>query len=418
MTKPSSTIDSGVPSLHFPGGPLSCAERDKLLQTASELVPALRERATETNKLRRLPDETVSDLRRLGLLDLTRPREYGGYEVDQQTLMDVIAELARGCASTAWVTAIVNTAGFIAGSGLPAEACKELFESKKSACAIFNSRKGGVAREVEGGYIVDIGEWPWGSGSQVSDWAILRIMLMGDNGKPVDAGLALVPMSDLTILDEWHTTAMRGTASNVVCAENVFIPKNRVGRFKRLLTGDHLSEVDDIYRTPWLATVFLGLGPVGLGLARAALEVFKKKVDGKPMAFTNQRNRAEMSRTHICVGKAQQKIDAACMLIRRAAATLDYWRLEGEQAPLDDRLRVRSDLGGCAELSNDVVKMLYQEAGASCIMESDPLAIIARDINAVVMHGANNPATNTELYGAALMGQAPMCQQFGPILMA
>ena len=38
-------------------------ERDALVERARALVPALRERAAETNKLRRLPDRTLADFR-------------------------------------------------------------------------------------------------------------------------------------------------------------------------------------------------------------------------------------------------------------------------------------------------------------------------------------------------------------------
>jgi alkylation response protein AidB-like acyl-CoA dehydrogenase len=399
------------------GGPAS-PDRDDLIARAAALVPLLRERAADVQELRRLPESTVDDLHASGLLKLTRPREFGGFEVDQQTLADVIAELATGCGSTAWVVAIVNAASFIGGAGLPAAGSREMFASGEPACSAFSCRKGGEARPVEGGYLIEEGEWPWASGSQIAGWAVPRATLLNADGKPVDSALFLAPMSDLEVLDEWNTVAMRGTASNVLRAENLFVPEHRVGRVSRVLTGEHLGDVPECFRSPWISTIFLGLGPVGLGLARAALEYYIERVDGKPLAFTSVTDRGDLGRTHAIVGEASQYIDAASMLIHRGAAILDLWRVRGEQAPLADRLRIRADLGMSVSFTNRAIKMLYEDVGASAIMQRDPLSIVARDAEAVVMHGANNPATNLALYGAAVMGKAPAVPQFGPILMA
>ena len=77
--------------------------REELIANAANLVPVLRERAIKTEELRRIPDETIADIKEAGLWRILRPVCYGGYITDFGAMVDVSIELGRGCASTAWV---------------------------------------------------------------------------------------------------------------------------------------------------------------------------------------------------------------------------------------------------------------------------------------------------------------------------
>src|ERR1700759_5624033 len=75
---------------------------EQALDAAREMVPRLRERAAQAEQLRRTPDESVRELQSSGLMRAPQPRRVGGSEMDWVVLVDVSAELARGCPSTAW----------------------------------------------------------------------------------------------------------------------------------------------------------------------------------------------------------------------------------------------------------------------------------------------------------------------------
>ena len=68
--------------------------RDELLASARALLPALRERARETELLRRVPEDTISDLQAAGLFKVLQPASYGGYEADLATFFDVVMTLS------------------------------------------------------------------------------------------------------------------------------------------------------------------------------------------------------------------------------------------------------------------------------------------------------------------------------------
>ncbi len=80
---------------------MSGLTRETMLQRARDLVPVLRERAAETERLRRIPDATIGDLHDNGLLRILQPARVGGGEFDYGLMVEVSAELGRGCGSTA-----------------------------------------------------------------------------------------------------------------------------------------------------------------------------------------------------------------------------------------------------------------------------------------------------------------------------
>src|SRR5262249_46115238 len=81
---------------------------------AAELRPLLARNAAQTERDRRLPQENIDALEAANLFKLMTPRRRGGYGVPLAAALSAHAELAKGCASTAWVTMIVGTCLWLA----------------------------------------------------------------------------------------------------------------------------------------------------------------------------------------------------------------------------------------------------------------------------------------------------------------
>src|SRR5215475_5883978 len=82
------------------------AKGAELLSRARELVPPFRKRAAEAEKLRRIPPESIDDLRKAGLLRTLQPAVLGGYELPLDEAVLITATVAEGCGSTGWVQGI------------------------------------------------------------------------------------------------------------------------------------------------------------------------------------------------------------------------------------------------------------------------------------------------------------------------
>ena len=73
-----------------------------------------------------MPAAHFDALSEAGVFRMSAPKRFGGYEADFQTQCDVLAEIARGCASTSWVGTIFSAMAWLA-SVFPDEAQEELF---------------------------------------------------------------------------------------------------------------------------------------------------------------------------------------------------------------------------------------------------------------------------------------------------
>src|SRR3546814_13082798 len=99
---------------------------------------------------------------------------------------------------------------------------------------------------------------------------MVGIPVVDESGEVIDQGLALIPMSELGIEDTWYVAGMRGTASNTLVAEEVFVPSHRILSVPAAVGGNYATEHPDeaLYRSafvPVLALVLVGaqVGQIG-----------------------------------------------------------------------------------------------------------------------------------------------------------
>jgi len=161
---------------------------EAVLQRVNELVPVLRARARETEKLRRMHPDTLRDLTDAGVFKLTLPADAGGLEADLSVISEVLAQIARGCPSTSWVTSLITGGNFWTGI-LADEGAAELLATPDVRVSGLLAPTG-KAMPVEGGYSVS-GTWLWNTGGVHSHWVILACMTEIDE-VPTDARYLLV----------------------------------------------------------------------------------------------------------------------------------------------------------------------------------------------------------------------------------
>src|ERR1700676_331526 len=78
-----------------------------VLERARALIPRLAQRAPAATAARRLPVETIAEYRAAGILRILQPRRFGGIEGRFSLFSRIVEELTYGCASSAWVYAVL-----------------------------------------------------------------------------------------------------------------------------------------------------------------------------------------------------------------------------------------------------------------------------------------------------------------------
>src|SRR5450755_3050873 len=175
-----------------------------MIARAKALIPQLRERASRTEELRRLPPETERDLHDAGLFRILQPKRVGGTELDYVALVDCAEILGRADASVAWNLA--NLASHHWMLGMFDKRAQDLVWDKDPDALIASSFifPAGRARKVEGGYTLR-GSWPFSSGVGSCDWNMLASVVSSeDEADGVEYRIFLVHKNDYRILDTWN----------------------------------------------------------------------------------------------------------------------------------------------------------------------------------------------------------------------
>lgn len=375
-----------------------------LLAAAKDLRPVLASRAERTDRERRLPDETIRDLLDAGLFRVSGHQRRGGHGLSTIESLEITAELAKGCASTAFVQALLDGARGVVVSMLPEDGADEVFADGDPLITGVLAPTG-MAVPVDGGYLVN-GAWAYSTGCLHANWGMAGVMVGDGDGNVVDGGTVYMRMSELTIEDTWHMAGMRGTGSNTMVARNVFVPSNRASLQSEMgakFANIDFSSMEPVDLRPF-AEVFalVLLGPV-LGAAEAALQLVIDNVDKRGVAYFTFEKQSDSPVIMTQIAQAAMYIDTAWLHVRRAAEVVDAAAHTG---PLDSVTsgRCRADTGHAMSAVRKAVDLLMNVSGTSAFAQSNALQRIWRDVAVASRHGYLNTGPVLEIYGRALCG--------------
>ncbi len=259
-------------------------DRGRILAAIRATLPAIADRAGDTERNRQVPPENVAALRAAGLYRIVQPAEFGGFEHDFALLAEVIQDIGAACASTAWVCGLQAAHQWLLAS-FPIEAQHDVWDADPDALLCGSYAPAARAAPVDGGYRLS-GRWSFASGCDVSDWAFCAAMIPAATP---DAGprpaFLLVPRSDYDIDDDWHVVGLAGTGSKTLVLDEVFVPAHRLLLFADTTSGNtpgarHYTH-NATFRVPMLANIASCLASAGLGAAMGALRDYLDWVGGR-----------------------------------------------------------------------------------------------------------------------------------------
>lgn len=350
-------------------------------------------------------EDAIDALTDAGFLKMRAPVRYGGFGSDMRTIVDVISEVGRGDGSTSWTLAMWALSAWMVGL-FPDEVQDEVFSKPDvRICGILSP--GAIVVPTDGGYIAN-GKWSFNTGARQSTWNTNAAVVPSADGGH-DPVMTLIPISDLEIVDDWYTSGLRGSGSVTTIARDVFIPAERVLPMGPVLQGQHLSEGDGAatVKAPFMPTACSTVSAVALGLAKAARDAFFERLPGRRITYTSYERQSEAPVTHLEVAEATTKIDETEFHAYRAAGLIDAKGASGEPWTLEERARVRLDLGAACQRAKEAVEILDSASGGSSIYRDVPIQRIERDVKTLNLHAILHPATNLELYGRIICGLEP-----------
>jgi len=380
--------------------------REELVKRAAALVPVLRAQADWSERNRRLSDEAVEALIDSGVLRMRVPARYGGYESDAASLVDVGIELGRGDGAVAFTTAVWWITSWNVGL-FSDEAQDEIFadpDARISGTLVI----GGTAEARPGGIVVN-GRWNFNSGAAHATWKLLSVLLPTEGGEP-EPVMAVVPMRELRMIDDWEVAGLCGTGSVSVVAEDVFVPTARYLSIPAFTRGEYASKLNaglPMFHSPLVGAVAASTGGKIIGMARAGAEDFFERIQRRPITNTTYERQADAPITHLQAADAMLKIDEAEGHVRRLAALIDGKAETGEEWTLQERVYARAVGGRVPQLGAEAVDLLAGASGASSLYSDQVIQRIRRNLQAITVHSLHQPTVTMELYGRVLCGLEP-----------
>jgi alkylation response protein AidB-like acyl-CoA dehydrogenase len=372
---------------------------------ARELGAEIAAAADEIERARRVPAALLGRLHDSRLFRMLLPRSAGGDQVEPAVYVAAIEELARHDASIAWNTFAINSSSLIAAFLEPAVS-HAIFADPRSTVA-WGPPNASRARAVEGGYRLT-GKWDFGSGCRQARWMGAHCHVLEADGAlrlnrfghPTVRTL-LFPVGEATLLDNWQTIGLRGTASDSYSVNELFVSEAFSStREDPTLRREH----GPLYAITMQCLYASGVAAVSFGIARAMLSEFialasRKSPRGLDRLADNAVVQAEVARAEARLGSARAYLIETLTAIYADA---------DEVAPIEvaERARVRLACTNAIQGAAEVADFAYKAAGVDAIFPGSPFERRFRDMHTLSQQIQARGA-HFETVGQVLLGVPP-----------
>ncbi|MCP3379560.1 acyl-CoA dehydrogenase family protein [Bradyrhizobium sp. CCGUVB4N] len=353
-----------------------------LVARARAIAPLIAGQANEIERTRRLTPAVVDALIENGLYRALLPQDLGGSEAPPEIFMQMLEEIAKADASTAWCLGQCSVCAMIAAS-LDHGSAHEIFNTAPGILAW-----GAVAHEaraVEGGYRVTA-RWDFASGSRQASWLGAHVRIVNADGTPrknadgsPEMRTILFPLASAVMHDVWQAIGLAGTGTDSYEVKDLFIP-DRFAVFRDVPSA--LREPGPLYRLPTSSTFSLGFAAVSLGVARATLDASIALARAKHQSLAASAMRDNQAVQGL-IGRTEADLRAARAYLYATANAM--WRdlsATGTFSPAH-RSAVRLASTWTIQQSAKVVDTAYHMAGATAVFRSNPFERRFRDMHAI-----------------------------------
>ena len=353
-----------------------------LVERARALAPLIAREADEIERTRRLTQPVVAALIENGLYRMLLPQSLGGSEAAPAIFMQVLEEIAKADASTAWCLGQCSVCAMVAAS-LDPDTAHEIFNAPPGILAW-----GAIAHEaraVEGGYRVTA-RWDFASGSRQASWLGAHVRIIGTDGAPrknadssPELRTILFPVGSATLHDVWYAIGLAGTGTDSYEVNDLFIPE-RFATFRDVPQA--LRETGPLYKLGTSSAYSLGFAAVSLGVARATLDAAIALARGKHQSLAAKAMRDNQAVQGL-IGRTEGDWRAARAYLYATANAM--WRDLTATGDVSEQHRTEVRLAATWTIhrSAAVVDSAYHMAGATAVFRSNPFERRFRDMHAI-----------------------------------
>jgi alkylation response protein AidB-like acyl-CoA dehydrogenase len=375
-------------------------EERAVLDRARALIPRIAERAPAAAAARQLPAQTIAEYRDAGVLRILQPKRFGGQQGRFSLFSRIVEELTYGCASSAWVYAVLAEHQWII-----AQYPEQAQGDDPEAVASSSLAPRAAAKRVQGGWRLS-GRFPFSSGCDYAQWAIIGAFL-GEAGDPRSIAYLLVRLAEVEVVDDWQTLGLLGTGSKSLVLHDVFVPEHRSVMVSDLFAGTPpgaLVHPDyPVLRAPRGFLVSYSLPPVCIALGRRALDIACAALASRVSRGVTKVAQSEV--VQMVIGETAAAIDAATLLLHTGRETSTAAVSSGRKITAGEALRARRDMVYAQHQVGWALERLCELDGARWVYDNDRLGAIRRDVMTILTHHAASRQAAMAPYGHMLLSR-------------
>lgn len=354
-------------------------------------MPILAEESLASDSLGKLTPKTYEILRDSGIIRIFQPKKYGGLEGDPVEFARLIMDLAANAPSAGWVCGVVGLHSFEFAQTDP-RLQEEVWGKDVDTWTASPYAMLGKAVPVEGGWRLT-GRWPFSSGTDNCDWAVVGVMTEAEagSGEFTVPHHFIMPRSDYQIhQDSWDTMGLRGTGSKDIEAKDVFVPDYRVLNVQKLNARDyHRANQPEsrLYEVPfdYLFPGVISASTIGIaeGVVRRYQEYAAERVNrGGIKSIDNPYQMAAL-------GSALADIEASRLQLLDGLQKAYDIAMAGGTVPNALQHEARRNQVRAVRRAADAARAVFDTVGGNVARTSSPIQRFYRDVSVAMCHACN-----------------------------
>ncbi|MEK4078695.1 acyl-CoA dehydrogenase family protein [Solibacillus sp. FSL K6-1126] len=364
---------------------------EEIMQKAKRIGEAAELEAIEADHNSTISPRIADIIREEEIHRLILPKEFGYPQLDWRTFVDLVSTVGYHNLSAAWLTyffsahnawvcyypkhirdEVINQGGFVADVFAPI----------------------GKVEKAEGGYLVS-GKYNFVSGINYCDWVgVGAMMKFDDSEKPERVGI-LLKVSDLEVVKTWDSLGLRGSGSNTLIVDNIFIKPDAILRFSKIIENSHppYEDFDQdylYYNTPFYPGFYVGFAAMAVGGAERVLDEFEKHTAGR-VRFSGV-NEKESPTSQRVLSELKLELLSAKTLLNEYINMMQTDKGGSYEGAKYKAIRAKV-IDKCTQIG---VKSLLT-LGGHALLKGHPVELFSRDLIAIATH-------ITSLYEDGILG--------------
>ncbi|MFJ7513220.1 acyl-CoA dehydrogenase family protein [Peribacillus simplex] len=374
---------------------------EQLLAGAEKIGKLAEQEAQEAEKNATISENVVNLIKETQISRLMLPKKYGGPQIDLRTLAKIVRKVANYNLSAAWLTYFYPLHNVLP-SYLPPKGREEIINQGGLICDVFAPV--GKAEKDGDGYRIS-GTWNFASGVLYCDWIGLGIMMELPGSTKPEFCMPILKESEVQIVNNWDTFGLRGTGSNQVNVDNVYVPVERIIRLEAAdSTGKPPEEEYDkqypFYHVPFFPAYYLGFPNVALGGAERILSEFKNLTEKRVRLMDGVRE-SESPRSQRVLAEMTTEFHAAEGLMDQYISLLENYEKDGAKTGRAEFFAIRAKI---IKICRDIAVRALSTLGGAALYKGGTMELFIRDILSVATHKTSLYEDSVAAYGKELFG--------------